>query len=75
MDRRGFSYITWPVKSPDLTPFDFFLRKFVKDRVYRAPVRELADLQDRIYAAVNNVTPQMDIFYATNGSQVEVYGT
>ena len=32
---------------------------FVKDQVYRTTVCNLADLQERIYAAVNNVTPQM----------------
>ena len=31
----------------------------VKDQVYRTPVCDLADLQERIYAAVNNVTPLM----------------
>ena len=31
----------------------------VKDQVYRTPVRDLADLQERIYAAVNSVTSQM----------------
>ncbi|KAJ4449078.1 hypothetical protein ANN_00473 [Periplaneta americana] len=84
---RGSPYITWPARSPDLTPPDFFLWGFVKDQVYRTPVRDLADLQERIYAAVNNVTPQMlhntwveveyrlDISRATNGSHVEVYGT
>ncbi|KAJ4428941.1 hypothetical protein ANN_25937 [Periplaneta americana] len=84
---RGSPYITWPARSPDLTPPDFFLWGFVKDQVYRTPVRDLADLQERIYAAVNNVTPQMlhntwveveyrlDISRATNGSHVEIYGT
>ena len=36
----------------------FFLWGFVKEQVYGTPVRDLADLQERIYAAVNNVTPQ-----------------
>lgn len=84
---RGSPYITWPARSPDLTPPDFFLWGFVKDQVYRTPVRDLADLQERICTAVNNVTPQMlhntwveveyrlDISRATNGSHVEVYGT
>ena len=48
------------------------------------PIRNLADLQERIYAAVNNVKPQMfhniwveveyrlEISRATNGSHVEV---
>ena len=60
---------------------------FVKDHFYRTPAYNLADLQEQIYAAVNNVTPQMlhntwvevefrlDISRATNGSHVEVYGT
>ena len=58
---------------------------FVKDQVYMTPVCNLADLQQRIYAAVNNVIPQMlhntwveveyrlDISRATNISHVEVY--
>ena len=37
----------------------FFLWGFVHDQVHRSPVRDLADLQERIYAAANNVTPQM----------------
>ena len=56
---RGSPRITWPARSPDLTPPDFFLRGFVKDQVYRTSVCDLADLQERIYAGVNSVTPQM----------------
>ena len=64
----------------------FFLWGFVKDQVYRTPVRDLADLLERIYTAVNNALPQMlhntwvefeyrfDSSRATNGSHVEVYG-
>ena len=66
---------------------DFFLRGFVKDQVYRTPVRDLADIHERIYAAIINVTPQMlhntwtEVEYrlfisrATNESYVEVSGT
>ena len=55
-------------------------------QVYRTPVPDLAELQERIYA-VNNVMPQMlhntwveveyrlGISLATNGSHVEIYGT
>ena len=69
------------------SPPDFFLWGIVKNQVYRTPVCDLADLQERINAAVNSVTPQMlhntwvevqyqlDISRATNGSHVEVYGT
>ena len=40
---RGSLYITWPARSPDLTPPDFFLWGFVKDQVYRTPVCDLAN--------------------------------
>ena len=53
---RGSSPIAWPPRSPDLTPLDFFLWGFVKDQVYRTPVR---DLRRRIRQAIENVTPQM----------------
>ena len=66
---------------------DIFLWGFVKDQVYRALVYDLADLEERIYAAVNNVTRQklhntwdeveyrLGISLVANGSHVEVYGT
>ena len=65
----------------------FFLWRFVKDQVYRTQVYDFAVLQERIYANVNNATPQvfhntwdeieyrLDIFHATNGSHVVVFGT
>ena len=52
---RRSPYITWPVRSPDLTSSEFVQWGFVKDQVYRTPARNLADLQERIYAAFNNV--------------------
>ena len=55
---RGSLFITWPVISPDLTPPDFFPVGVCKDKVYKTPVRDLADYKI-IYAAFNNVTPQM----------------
>ena len=55
---RGSPYI-WPAGSPDLTPLCLFLWGFVKDGTYITPVRDLANLQEKMYAAVNNVTPQM----------------
>ena len=59
---------------------DFFPVGSVKSHVCRTPVRDLADLQEGIYAAGNNVTPQtlhntwieveyrLDISHATNGN-------
>ena len=43
---KGSPYITWPAISQDLTPTEFFLWGFVKDQVHRAPVLDLADLQE-----------------------------
>ena len=48
---RGSPYVTWPARSPDLTPPDFFLSGFVKDQVYRTPICDFAYLQEIIYAS------------------------
>jgi hypothetical protein len=46
--------ILWPPRSPDLTPCDFFLCSYVKDKVYVAPLqRDLPQLRQRIVAAVH----------------------
>ena len=64
-----------------------FCEGLLRNQIYRAPVRDLTDLEERIYATVNSVTPQMlhstwveveyplDISHVTNVSHVEVYGT
>ena len=38
----------WPPKSPDLTPCDFFLWGYLKNKVYEMPVRDLAEMRARI---------------------------
>jgi hypothetical protein len=48
--------ITWPPHSPDLTPLDFFLWGFVKDRVFLSPlpagvVEQLQKGRQRFYVA------------------------
>ena len=37
--------ILWPLRSPNITPLDFFLWGYVKDIVYRTKVRDVSDLQ------------------------------
>ena len=49
----------WPARSPDLTPADFFLWGYVKDKVFRTPVNNLTQLKRRITRAVRSVTPEM----------------
>ena len=75
----------WPPRSPDITPLDFFLCGYVKDRVYRTPVRDVETLQSRIIEVLATVNEKMlentwrEIEYrlvilrATNVAHVEVY--
>ncbi|PNF29996.1 hypothetical protein B7P43_G06954 [Cryptotermes secundus] len=81
--RRG--PIRWPPRSPDLTPLNFFLWGYVKDRVFVPPVNELADLQAHIRETIATVPMGMlertwqeieykvDILRSINDPHVEVY--
>ena len=52
--------IRWPPRSPDLTPYDFFLWEFVKDTVFVRPLpANLKDLCNRITATVALVVRDM----------------
>ncbi|GBN62422.1 hypothetical protein AVEN_201545-1, partial [Araneus ventricosus] len=47
-------------RSPDITPCDFFLWVFVKDKLYVPPLpRNLEELRTRVGNALNLVTPDM----------------
>ena len=72
-------------RSPDITPLDFFLWGYVKDGVYRAKVKDISDLKEKITAAVEAIDKEMlkrtlteieyrlDILRATNGAPIEIY--
>jgi hypothetical protein len=46
----------WPPRSPDLTPMDFFLWGFVKDKVFVPPLpANVVELRTRITAATASV--------------------
>ena len=45
--RRHFS-TTWPPRSPDIIPYDFWLRGFLKDKIYSRRPASVADLKDSI---------------------------
>ena len=50
----------WPPRSPDLTPYEFFLWRLVKDTVFVPPLpANLQDLHNRITAAVALVDRDM----------------
>lgn len=51
--------IQWPPRSPDLTPLDFFLWGYLKEIVYVNQPRDVEDLQNKIIAACQTVTPAM----------------
>ncbi|KAJ4428119.1 hypothetical protein ANN_24133 [Periplaneta americana] len=77
--------IAWPPRSPDLTPLDFFLWGFVKDRVYNTRVDNLQVLRQRFIDTVRSVTPQilhnawreieyrLDVCRAITWGHVEIY--
>jgi len=43
--------IPWPPRSPDLTPMDFFVWGYLKERVYHQEVDSEAELRQRILQA------------------------
>jgi len=52
--------LLWPPRSPDITPYDFFLWGYIKDRVFVPQLpRDLADLKARIIAAEKNIYAPM----------------
>jgi len=74
----------WLPRSPDLTPYDFFLWGFVKDTVFVPPLSaNLQDLRNRITAAValvdrdmltrvwNEMDYRIDICRITEGVHIE----
>jgi len=75
----------WPPRSPYITPLDFFLWGYVKDKVFSTPVPDITNLKARITDAFVTVTEDMlentwretdyrlDVLRATKGAHVEVY--
>lgn len=50
----------WPPRSPDLTPLDFFLWGYLKDKVFRTDPADLQEMRDRI--AENCLIPDQEMF-------------
>jgi len=76
---------TWPPRSPDITPLDFLLWRYVKDKVFSTPVPDITNLKARITDAFATITEdvlentwretdcRLDVLRATKGAHVEVY--
>ena len=57
---RGAPYpIEWAPHSPDLSPPDFFLWGYLKDRVYQDKPRNLRELKKRIVKACEAIKPEV----------------
>ena len=76
--------ITWPPRSPELTPLDFFFWGFLNDQVYVLPLpANPNELLNQITAAAALVTPdmlqrvweeidfKMDVYCMTNGNHMK----
>lgn len=55
--RRG--HLEWPPRSPDLTPPDFFLWGYLKDKVYSHSIQNVDHLRDVILHEFNNIPLEM----------------
>ena len=75
--------IEWPPRSPDLTPPDFFLWGYLKDKVYGHSIANIDELKDVITtefnaipvemcrAACENVALRLQACVDANGGQVD----
>jgi hypothetical protein len=63
----------WPSRSPDATPFDFFLWGYVKDQVY-VPLlpASIPELKVRIRTAIETITAYMQIVWNELDYRVDI---
>ena len=57
--RRGS--IEWPARSPDLTPLDFFLWGYLKNKVYSQPIRDKEHLKEVIKSHCTELKAQLEL--------------
>ncbi|GFV32510.1 transposable element Tc3 transposase, partial [Trichonephila clavipes] len=55
----GFGPVSWPSRSCDLTPLDYFLWSYVKSLVYADKPQTLDHLEDNIRRVIADIRPQM----------------
>ena len=51
--------VGWPARLPDLSPCDFFLWGYLKEKVFRHRPRTLEDLKERIREEINAIPLEM----------------
>ena len=74
----GFPNVPWPPRpprSPDLTPCDYFLWRFIKTKVYATQSPCINTLKQRIRAAFNEITADIrnKLVLVENGGRIEVH--
>lgn len=55
---RGSNSVSWPARSPDLSPCDFYLWGTIKDKVYKSKPRTMEDLKTKIKTAFDEIDSQ-----------------
>jgi hypothetical protein len=51
--------VSWPARSPDLNPMDFFIWGHLKETVYKDPPTDIEDLLAKFHAAVATIDADM----------------
>ena len=51
--------VNWPPRSCDLTPLDYFLWGYLKEKVYVDNPRTIQELKDQIIRHINDIAPQL----------------
>lgn len=49
--------VSWPARTPDMTPLDFFLWGAVKDKVYKERPNNVEELKNRITLVIRRIRP------------------
>jgi hypothetical protein len=52
-------YVQWPVRSPDLSPCDYFLWGYLKSKVYSTRPMTIEDLKQRILDKISAILEEM----------------
>ena len=63
----------WPARSPDVTPCDFFLWGYVKDRVYKTPVNDIDHLKKKDPRGCGICDRRLVFLRDHNGDHVEAF--
>uniref|UniRef100_A0ABD2XEH1 DUF4817 domain-containing protein n=1 Tax=Trichogramma kaykai TaxID=54128 RepID=A0ABD2XEH1_9HYME len=57
--RDNVPFISWPARSSDLSPLDFFYWGAIKEKTYNSEIRSVEDLEERITQAGAAITGEM----------------